>query len=86
MFFVFFYFSNSLKKVLTLLCFSLKYSSLVKDDTVDHKDVLILNGNSLDGCMISTICSLVIEDIDDSMDELIYIGNDGNCFSLYWFC
>ena len=53
---------------------------------VDPKDVLILNGNSLDGCMISTICSLVIEDIDDSMDELIIIGNDGNYFSLYWFC
>ena len=53
---------------------------------VDPKDVLILNGNLLDGGMISTICSIVIEDIDDSMDELSIIGNDGKCFSLYWFC
>ena len=32
--------------------------------------------------MISTICSLVNEDIDDSIEELTIGGNDGMCFSL----
>jgi len=53
---------------------------------VDPIDVLILNEKLLDGGMISTICSLVIEDKDDSMDELSIIGSDGKCFSLSWFC
>ena len=53
---------------------------------VDPKDVLILNGKVLDGGMISTIWALVIEDIDDSIDELSIIGNDGKFFSLNWFC
>ena len=66
-----------------MLFFFLKDSALVKDDMVDPKDVLILKGNSWDVLgMISTICSLVSEDIGDSMDELIIIGNGGKCFSL----
>ena len=52
---------------------------------VDPKDVFILNGKVLDGGMISTIWTLVIEDIDDSIDELRILGDDGKFFSLNWF-
>ena len=63
--------------------FFLKGSSLVKEDIVGPNDVLIIDGYSLEGWgMIWTICSLVSEDIDDYMEELMIIGNDGMCFSL----